>query len=85
MEHGFAGEETARGDPIDAADKLAFLPAFEAVRVARRMQGGVGVDEFRADPIAIRSRRGAALDDFDKGRVVGDLEGLPFQGAGKTS
>src|SRR5213592_4983063 len=42
MKHGFARKETADRDAIDAADKLAALPAFDAVGVTPFVQSRVG-------------------------------------------
>ena len=50
VKHGFAGEEAANRDTVDAADKLVIQPAFEAVRVALLVKLGIGFEEFARNP-----------------------------------
>lgn len=76
VEHGFAGEEPADGDAVDAAGQLAALPAFEAVGVAGFVEASIGFDKFAGDPgfRAARSGGGTVFDDLREGAVNGDFE-----------
>ena len=87
MEHGFAREETADRDAIDAAHELAAPPAFDAVGVSFFMQSRVGFDEPGADPgaLAARSGRGATINHLSEGAIHRDLEDAFAQDSRQTS
>lgn len=78
VEHGFAGEVSADGYAVDAADQFVVLPEFEAMGVASAVEVGVCGDEFGSDPGGAPVRGGARTFGHDLGKraVHGDLERL---------
>jgi hypothetical protein len=87
MEHGFAGEEAADGDAVDATDEAVILPAFEAVGPAGLMELDVGPDEGAGDPGGVVLARGfgAGTDHPIEGMVEGDAEGGSAEGASQAA
>ena len=76
VEHGFAREEAADSNAINAADELIILPAFEAVSVALFVQLNVGFEKLASDPggAATRTGRSTAFHDFAESTIDSDLE-----------
>src|SRR6266496_4206834 len=86
MEHGFAREETADRDTVNAAGEFAGLPAFDAVGMSFFVQSGVGLDEPGADPgaFAAWSGRSATFNDPPEGAIPRDFENALAQDSRQT-
>ncbi len=87
VEHGFASEESAHGDAINATGEFVVEPAFEAVRVALFVQAGVGLDEFGSDPCATPAgpRQRAPFHHLAEGLVGGDAKFTAMNDARQAS
>src|SRR4051812_773407 len=69
-EHRLAKEGAAEADPVEPADQLTALPAFDRVGVARRVKTKRGPLDLGIDPGLLTLRAGA--DDVGESLVAGD-------------
>ena len=78
-EHALAEEGATQGHSVETAPQLAIPPRFDAVGMARAVQGQVGLPHLRRDPGAVLAgagHLGAVPDHRLEGRVEAGLEGL---------
>src|SRR5262245_11809932 len=87
VEHRFTGKKSANRDTINAAHKLAALPAFKAVRMTAAVQASVGHQELGGDPCAVTtgSGCGAGFHHLAKSGVPGNAKDLLAQNSGKAA
>src|ERR1035437_3826855 len=70
VEHGFAREQAAYRDPVNAPDEAAALPALQTVGVAKFVQLRVGCDKLGADPSAPAPQRASRAPPHHPSKCV---------------